>query len=742
MTNVLGSVLSYKEDTIVEILESRALQTPNEPAFGMLDADLGLSEITYSQLESRVAAWSFRLTALHIAYGNRCLLMFQQGIDFIVALLACQRIGAIAVPVNLPSRSKSVVRWENIALNCGANCILTDEASASQIAEAVASSEVLSSLPVYFETSAGAIPKLEHAQRFHELAFLQYTSGSTGSPKGVMVTHACLINNLKQMKRTYALHDRSVMLSWLPYYHDMGLILGILLGVYTGFKVILMKPVDFMQKPLGWLDAISRYQATHTAAPNFAYELAAERLDKLAGNEGDHLSLRSLQKAFCGAEPIRINTMIRFNRSGNRFGLRNNVLSPGYGLAEASLAVSVYRTEQPASWLKVDRPSLQGSSVVLLDRGTIDQMDELIDESDNEETYLVGNGYALDEHELSIRHPETGGELGEWEIGEVCFSGPSVTKGYWDGTEETNASFVRNSKDGSLYLKTGDLGFQDDHGELYVTGRIKDLIIIRGMNLYPQDIERTVCQSDPDLRTDGAAAFSIVRDGEEKLVVIAELNRNAVRNPPCNRLARNIQREVLNVHGVPVDTILFVPPMHVPRTTSGKIQRGKAKLMFMNDEWSKTLGKVSMGQIESTRFGKTIVAGQPISKAAIAQFITLKLAEQLGISPEQVEDDVPFTELGVNSLMSLLVRDSIEEMLCISLSATALFNYNTVQSMSDYLLALSQQGSDIGVAGARDIREPDSGVGALPELDAMSEDELLNELRKELGGVANANGRE
>ncbi|UHA73198.1 AMP-binding protein [Paenibacillus sp. 481] len=738
--------IQHDTDSIVNMLELRAQRTPHGIAYGMLDAHFNLTEITYSELFVRVTTCSARLSTLNVAEGDRCLLMFHQGIDFIVSFLACHRIGAIPVPCNMVSRHKSLVKWENVAKSAQANCIITDRNSVSTVEQCIQHSEVLSSLPIYAEDGE---PVANAVTGFNELALLQYTSGSTGDPKGVMVTHSSLMNNLKQLDAKFEFNERSVMVSWLPFYHDMGLIIGILQGLYSGYKVILMKPVDFMQQPLLWLRAISTYGATHTGAPNFAYELIADKLLHGTANELEGVTLKSLERAFCGAEPIHLNTLHKFNQAAKSYGLKEHVLCPGYGLAEASLVVSTYCVGQKVGWLKLNRSELQRGMVSILDRGVVDDTLHLPDEWATDETFLVGNGFVIDEHELCVRNPDDGTELGVQAIGEVCFSGPSVTKGYWNRAAETNSAFLCDDTNGQVYLRTGDLGFKDTNGELYMAGRIKDLIIIRGMNYYPQDIERTSFLADDDLRTDGAAAFSIHHDGEEKLVLIQEVNRTAVRNLQCDKWARQIRDAVLQVHGIPVETIVFIPPMHVPRTTSGKIQRSKAKLMYVNGEWSKVLGVFSAEQVRKDlaavngaangAFNRAVngaVNGIFTNQEELADYMIGLVANQLAVPATEIDRSISFTELGINSMMSLSMRNSLEQALGCTVPATALFNYNTVAQMSEYLLARTAGNGHIARQQLANEPATNRAVSS-SEWDNCSEEELFELLKQELGGAIN-----
>jgi acyl-CoA synthetase (AMP-forming)/AMP-acid ligase II/acyl carrier protein len=721
-------------DSIVRILQYRAQHTPDKIAFGMLDAALHLSEISYADLCAKVTAFARQLVTLNITAGRRCLLLFYQGIDVIVALLACNLSGAIPVPLNLPGRNDSLSKWENIAINSRAQCVISAPATVASLKDIFKKSPALAALPLYWE--AEAVFSVGEPKA-HEIAFLQYTSGSTGDPKGVVVTHFSLLNNLKQMQSKFGFTKDSVMVSWLPFYHDMGLILGILQGIYSGHKVILMRPADFMQQPLSWIRAISDYRATHTGAPNFAFELVAARLEKLTAAEAGKLSLQSLECAICGAEPLNLNTMVRFYQAARRLGVREHAVMPAYGLAEASLVVTSYQAGQKAGWLKLDRADLQNGAVTVLDRGYLDHAQELVAESATA-TYLVSNGFVLNEHQLTIRNPEDGTELGVTLIGEVCFAGLSVTKGYFNRPEATQRAYVTEPNNGRIYLRTGDLGFKDRTGELYITGRLKDLIIIRGMNYYPQDIERTAFNADPDLRTDGAAAFGVLREKEEQVILIQEVRRAAVRNPQCAKWARNIRTAVLRVHGIPIETIVFVPPMHVPRTTSGKIQRNRAKSRYLNYSWDRIVGISA----EEKRPGDMLAPAVAInSREALADLVAGLVARELAVASVELDRSLPFIEQGMNSMMLLSLRSSLEQILGFEVPAPVLFNFNTVDLMSEYLINCvnAGNGSKFDSMSGAFADEVEWCGTEIMEFEDFSEDELLELLQKELGDGNDAN---
>lgn len=591
---------------LIDFLIKRSIQYPHKTAFSDVDIDLQETPLTYSEFLFQVKEYAQILKNERIKKDDRCLLIFNQGIEFIIAFLACQWIGAIPVPLNIPGRSKSLDKWENIAKECLPEAIITGKKTASRLVQSLSKSKLLSKIQV-IEVEIIASDKTESSftdqPNIHPTAFLQYTSGSTGNPKGVVVTQDSLIKNSRESKKNMNATPDSVFVSWLPFYHDMGLILFIVQTIYNGNSLYLMKPEDFMSRPLNWMYALSKWKGTHTGGPNFAYQLVADKLIQLhqelkKNNQQADFSLKTLKMCASGAEPIRFKTICDFQNAISLFEAPDHVISPGYGLAEATLTVALNKEGEQVKWLKADKEALKRNIVVIKDSGFM----EIGRDFDNDENsiYLVGNGQVIDNHEADIisvsnleaELPDSISKINilePYSIGELWYSGPSVTNGYYENEAATDETYFNSVSNSTTYLRTGDLAFKDEDGQIYIVGRIKDLIIIRGLNYYPQDIERTSCYSHPDLRIDGAAAFAMNKDGNECCYLVQELTRSAILSPKFDEYARAIRNAVLQDHGIAIDTILFVAPMHVPRTTSGKIQRRLAKRTTEINEWENIL---------------------------------------------------------------------------------------------------------------------------------------------------------
>ena len=718
---------------LIDLVSERARKFPFEIACTTLDSELVPTAINNKDLFIRVSDLATRLRESKIGYGDICMLVFPQGIEFIISFFACHRIGAIPVPLNMPSRNRDLSKWEKIAEDCDAKMIISSSKSYLTVGEIFGHSKILAKIPLVSSDITGQeninrehIP--DGSNNCHKIAFLQYTSGSTGSPKGVIVSQASVIQNLEEMKRLISIDRTSNIISWIPFYHDMGLIGSILQNFYSGCRLFLMNPVDFMSRPLNWLKAISIFKGTHTSAPNFAYELIIKHLRKTYHQNLD-FSLEPLSVAVSGSEPINLNTLLQFQKAVAKFGLKANTLTPAYGLAEATLIVSSTSIEDPLHYLEIDKKALLKNRVSLVKKDSLQSLATKRFEEKNENAYLVSNGKVIPHHFISIIDPQTKQDLGRNKIGEICFAGPSVTEGYWANPQETQESYTQLDQTDRTYLRTGDLGFLDDDQELYVTGRIKDLIIIQGANYYPQDIERTAFNAVESLRNDGAVAFSILREGQEKLVIVQEVERSALRSPNYGDWKKSILEAVLKGFGIVTEAILFVPPMHIPRTTSGKIQRLRVKSMYEADKWKKVLysyrRKYPHCEID-------LVALEEQQDQALLEELVLELvASELGFEKRDIDLELPFFELGINSMSALIICDTLSLILRISVTPNELLNYYTVRLLSQYLLRLKLQENQ-----ALPLSETTSGSKLLknPEMnyDHCTEEDLIELLEEEM----------
>jgi 8-amino-7-oxononanoate synthase len=551
----------FGPSNLVELLLHRARCQPDDVGFTYLvDGENDQVHLTYRELDRQARAIGAWLQSRQLA-GQRALLLYPAGLDFVAAFFGCLYAGVIAVPVYPPRRNRSLNRIQAIADDAEAQVALTTELVFNRVMPLIDETPHLKQLTWLPTCQVPA--EMEQQWQMPDvhgdtLAFLQYTSGSTGAPKGVVLNHANLVHNCALIAHSFE-HTRSGKgVFWLPSYHDMGLIGGILQPLYIGCPNVLMSPMSFLQKPFRWLSAISRFQASTSGGPNFAYDLCVR---KITPEQRKTLDLSKWHVAFNGAEPVRAETLDAFAEAFEPCGFRREAFYPCFGLAEATLIVSGGYVERPPIIRTFDAAALARNEV--LDG----------DPDDEGVRALVGCGENLPDQRIVIVDPDTLVSCPPGRIGEVWVYGPSVAQGYWQQPDATERVFHAKLKDNGEgpFLRTGDLGFLQD-GELFITGRLKDLIIVHGVNYYPQDIERTVQQSHPRLRLDCGAAFTVEgEDGRERLVVVQEVERHKQSN--FGDVFDAVRRDVAAEHELALDAILLIRAGSVPKTSSGKIQR-------------------------------------------------------------------------------------------------------------------------------------------------------------------------
>jgi acyl-CoA synthetase (AMP-forming)/AMP-acid ligase II len=576
--------------TLVELLHWRALHQPDWRAYIFLvDGETEERHLTYGELDRQARVIGALLQSVGAA-GERALLLYPPGLEYIAAFFGCLYAGVVAVPVYPPNPvrlERTLPRFRAIANDAQPLVALTTSPILS-VADALFTQDADFQAIHWLTTDNIAGDLAEEWQdpdvESDSLAFLQYTSGSTAAPKGVMVAHSNLLHNSALIHQCLEVTPDSRGVIWLPPYHDMGLIGGLIQPLYGGFPVTLMSPLDFLQRPLRWLQAISRYKGTHSGGPNFAYDLCVR---KITPDQRATLDLSSWELAFSGAEPVRHETLKRFATAFEPCGFRWEAFYPCYGLAEATLVVS--------GGLKVSLPILYTVQEAALEHN------EAVKAPVGHEVArtLVGCGQTLGDQKIVIVDPESFTQCPPDRVGETWVSGPSIAQGYWNRPQETEHTFqayLADTGEGP-FLRTGDLGFLKD-GELFITGRLKDLIIIDGRNHYPQDIELTVEKSHPALRPGCSAAFSIDIDNIERLVVVAEVRRSyrpdrrqeqvELRSDPARspsldtkEVVRAMRQAVAEYHDLRIHNIVLLKARSIPKTSSGKIQRNACRAGYL-----------------------------------------------------------------------------------------------------------------------------------------------------------------
>lgn len=560
--------------TLPAILASRAAGEPAKRAYVFLtEHEEEKDVLTYGELHSRALAVANQLRQ-RCQPGDRALLLFPPGLDFIVAYFGCLYAQVIAVPVNPPRRNRVQNATRSIVADCEPVAVLTVSAMIADIRATV--EDIGGALRWYAvdEVAGAANAGFDPAPCSPDsIAFLQYTSGSTAHPKGVMVSHRNLSVNQEMIRRAFGHDQHSTVVGWAPLFHDQGLIGNVLQPLYLGATSILMSPMAFIRWPFLWLSAISRYRAHTSGGPNFAFDACVARAAK--GQLPD-LDLRCWKVAFNGAEPIRHETLRRFSETFAPVGFTTAALYPCYGLAEATLLVTGSGKGRGPRTIAADVEALAHRRYASAPAGR--------------GRTLAGSGLVLPDEVVRIVDPDTGRPCPANEVGEVWVSGEHVAQGYWRRPEATAEVFRAHcdGETGRTYLRTGDLGVLVD-GELYIVGRLKDVMIIRGRNYYPQDIERTVGSAHPALKPAGCAAFAVPGADGERLVVVQEVRGEQRRTADAMDVTASIRAAVMREHEISVSDLVLTLPGRLEKTSSGKIMRAAARERYLGagfDAWA------------------------------------------------------------------------------------------------------------------------------------------------------------
>ncbi|MFO7908125.1 MAG: AMP-binding protein [Planctomycetota bacterium] len=718
--------------SLAELLRRRAWDFGDLTAFCFLREDGTRVALSFLELDCRARALAQRLRR-QVDPGQRVLLMFPPGLEFIEAFFGCMYAGVLAVPMSPPKRRDRSSRVSTIVGDCKATLGLTNSWGSDLLLGGRQSGvlERVQWISVDTIDSADADDWEPPDVAPDDCAFIQYTSGSTDRPRGVVVSHGNLVHNLELIHSGFGLRrgtpnsPAGVGVSWLPAYHDMGLIGGILESLWAGGMSVLMAPSMFLQRPERWLRTISDYGACVSGGPNFAYDLCVRKIGKASL---ESLDLSTWQVAFCGAEPIRAETVERFIEKFAPCGFREDAFYPCYGLAEATLFVTGGEGARAPLIRRFRRSRLQSDGLAEPARG-----------NHGDTRQLVGCGRTLLDQTLAIVNPLTKTSCPDGTVGEIWVRGPSVSGGYWPEdrlSDDFNASLADTGEGG--FLRTGDLGFLQG-GELFVTGRLKELVIIRGRNLDPADIESTAQMAHPALLPDSGAAFSREMEGEERLVVINELDRS-FRNTDYGEVFRAVRRKITQEHGVEPYALALLRPMSLPRTTSGKVRRESASEGYAKGElkvvaeWSKEdSARTTTSAPLPDRPRATATSPQADRLAREIERRILKwLRDHAGVPSGELDRDRPFAEHGIDSMAAIELSSELENWLNIKLSPMTAWQYPTPAAISRYLAVES-------MASEHQSPAPDESQGApeetgleqlLETLDNLSENdvtELLDE---------------
>jgi acyl-CoA synthetase (AMP-forming)/AMP-acid ligase II/acyl carrier protein len=661
--------------SIIDVLNVRANIQSDQPCYSFLSNNAEVDRLTFAQLQRRARAVAAYLQEMK-AQNERALLLYPPGLDYVVAFYACLYGNTIAVPAYPPRINQNLRRLLAIIDDSRPIVALTTSAISSKLQRWFDQVPRLKS--IQWVTTDDIDPELANVWKENKadeetVAFLQYTSGSTSAPKGVMVSHGALLNNQAMMKESLKHDDDSVIVSWLPMYHDMGLIGNILAGMYNGAPCYLMAHTDFLQKPACWLNAISKYRATFSGGPNFAYDLCVR---KARQEQFEGLDLSRWKVAFNGSEPVRAETLRRFADTFSPYGFRQEALYPCYGLAEATLFVSGGSVSKAPVVTTFDKAELEKHRAVASKRL-------------QDGVALVSAGKPCLRERIITVNPQTLIRCDEGQVGEIWVSSGAVSQGYWGKpglTDETFRVRLSDTKEGP-YLRTGDLGVSFQ-GELYVTGRIKDLIVIRGRNHYPQDIELTAEASHPALRSGCSAAFAVAGAEAEELILVAEINREWRNSVSMDEVVDSIRQAILAEHEIDVSTIALIRPGSLLKTSSGKIQRSAIRSAFLDErldtiyQWRLTTGQLANGQIVRPEEALRTLG-------ALKDWLAFECSSKLNISPHKIAVDQPIACYGLDSLAATEFVISIEESLGVQILIDKLFS--GAPSISDLASFLYEQ---------------------------------------------------
>ncbi|MGX9890426.1 fatty acyl-AMP ligase [Streptomyces sp. NPDC002276] len=570
--------------SLPDVLRLRGRTRPDDIAYVFLrDGEHPDQSLTYRQLDDTVRSLASVLRSRGLR-GSAVVLLFPSGLEFVSTLLACMSAGVAGAPVQVPTRRGGLTRLRRIADDADTNTVLTTAAVKEDLEQRFGDTPELAGLTLVDVASLERPPVEDRSDPEvgpevgpDDIALLQYTSGSTGNPKGVRVTHANFRANVAETDRLWPCRPDSAVVNWLPLFHDMGMLFGVVLPLWAGIPAYLMAPEAFIRRPARWLEAISRFRGSHTAAPSFAYELCVR--DATDNGTSDGLDLSSLRVAANGAEPVRWTTVRAFTETFAAAGFRSRAMCPGYGLAENTLKVTGSLEDLEPTVLRLSAEALREGRVEHAQGSPANILGHVVD--------AVGCGTTVGATSVRIADPGTLAALPDDTVGEIWVNGPCVADGYHGRPEESAETFgarLTGAEDQGTWLRTGDLGFVHA-GELFVTGRLKDVIIRKGRNHYPQDIEVSAESADAALRPNCAAAFSVDDGSAERLVLVVEADGRALREGGREGLRERVRNAVLDGQRLAPDEILLVRRGALPKTSSGKVQRRETRRRYLEGEF-------------------------------------------------------------------------------------------------------------------------------------------------------------
>ena len=703
-------------DSVPIRLRRHAAEQPDRTVLAFLDEQGSVQQSwTFAELDRRA-----RSIAAHLQHrglsGRTVAIAYPSELEFVSTFCGCLYAGAVVVPTCLPRSHGVDERMPAILADSGAECLLTSRRHHAAIerhlsargstVEVIATDELPDRSDCWSPVEWTA----------DQLAFLQYTSGSTRSASGVMISHGNLASNLESLREVLCTHPNSISISWLPLFHDMGLIAGVLEPLWVGYSAFLMSPATFIQSPLRWLRAFSRYGGTIGGGPNFAYQAC---VDAARGSNISDLDLSAWEMAWNGAEPVRASTLEQFRETFAVAGFRPESLTPSFGLAEATLLVSANNGMTPAYELIVDELDLGNGRVR-----------ECSADSPRAKR-LVASGRPAPGIRVLIVNPDSRRESDTDSVGEIWVGSASAGQGYWHKPEESLATFGARLDNGEgPFLRTGDLGFV--HGaELFVTGRLKDVIVIRGVNFYPHDLEHTVESSHAALRPDAGVVIGLEDAGRTRLVAVQEIRRDCWRTVDSSEVFDAIRRAVAREHHLPLDGILLLKPFSLPKTSSGKVQRGRCRRAVQDQN----LPALHQWWAPAAQVASIDLTSEPLSQPGVLERQLVDWLQR-ELSLTNLGWKTPLIELGIDSLKGVELGDALSSAFNHSFPATLIIDHPTIES-----LACLIREEVFGVKPAHVHRSVLDDAVLAEEIEGMDQDQLDAVLQKSIDEVLGSGRR-
>ncbi|MCG8327586.1 MAG: AMP-binding protein [Chitinophagales bacterium] len=653
-------------NSVAELIQQRAISHPDYVILTYLaDGENDEQSLTYQEFDRQAKLVAGYLQEKGLK-GERILLLFPQGLEYMIALFGCFYAGVIAVPAYPPRNNRNLQRLQAIMQNCDAAAILTDRSGKDYMFKMEHDFSAFPIMAYEDVVSAGKTWQL-HQIDGEDIAYLQYTSGSTGSPKGVIVRHINMVVNAACCHEAYP-DDMACAVNWLPMFHDMGLII-MMSYILKNALCVFMSPTHFIQKPIRWLKAIEKYKGEFVIAPNFAYDLCYEKINE---EQARTIDLSSLRSVVSGSERVRLDTLINFYERFKDSGFSIPIFTPCYGLAEATLVVSVTGNDGISKYTPKDAP------------GKVKELCVADLPIEAPEKYHVSAGRPVRGAEIQIVDPDTKEVQADGNEGEIWLHFPnSLSTGYWENEEVSQKVFYNYlaEEPGKRYLRTGDLGFMLE-GEIYITGRIKDIIIIRGRNYYPNDIEFVVSQAHPALQVNSGAAFYIEEEGREQLAVVHEVRRAEWRSANPDEVIEKIRAAISEAFELSPARIVLIFPMSLPKTSSGKVQRrqtcqlmldGKLRVM---KEWKREV-RVATEVIK--------LEHESLNEAQLLQWLQHKMAAKAKMPVEAITPDSAYNDYPLDSVEAAEMAEELSQQLGFQIEAESFWALPTIRALAEYL---------------------------------------------------------